>query len=61
MVFLQYGNAYGLPDDAHKQMQMDKDDIDEVFHLFQKKNDGETTRVVHLRKVCLSIHWTTGN
>lgn len=40
MVFLLYGNAYGLPGDARKQRQMDISDIYEVFHLFQKKNGG---------------------
>lgn len=56
MVFLLYGNACGLPDDARKQMQMDISDIYEVSHLFKKKNGGETARVVHLWKVSRFIH-----
>lgn len=56
MVFLRYGNACGLPDDAHKQMQMDISDIYEVSHLFKKKNGGETSRVAHLWKVSCVVH-----
>lgn len=50
MVSLLCGNAYGLPDDAHKQMQMDISDICEVSHLFKKQNGRETARVAHLQK-----------
>lgn len=57
MVFLLYGNACGLPDDARKQMQTDISDIYEVSHLFKKKNGGETARVAHLWKASCAAHW----
>lgn len=63
MVFPQYENACGLPDGAHKQMQMDINDICEVSHLF-KREIGKTARVAIYRAfyVCpLDVRIVTRN